>query len=145
MRFVSQLLPVPGVARVALGFVALAWLTLGCEDRASEPTAAPEVRSEAGALEEQRLPNAGLGKALQAAPKANPIEGTAPLQVLFAAHAGGGTPPLTIQWTFGDGTAPSSQADSIHVFEKPGLYDVTLSVKDAAGDSTTQAVSIKVR
>jgi PKD repeat protein len=125
--------------------VALACLTLGCEDRAPEPTPAPDVRSEAGALEEQRLPNARLGRALQAAPKAAPLEGAAPLQVRFAAQADGGTPPLTILWTFGDGAAPSSEADTVHTYEKPGLYDVTLSVKDAAADSTTQTISIKVR
>ncbi len=138
-------LRVPGVARVAFGIVALAGLTLACEERAVEPAAAPQVRSEAGALEEQRLPDADLGKPLQAAAKANPIEGAAPLQVRFGANANGGTPPLTIQWTFGDGSVPSSEADPTHTYQQAGLYRVALSVQDAAGDSTTQTVEIKVR
>ena len=50
-----------------------------------------------------------------------------PLEVRFASSGGGKT-----RWDFGDGAA-SDEPNPVHVFEKPGLYSVTLTVTDAEG------------
>lgn len=45
---------------------------------------------------------------------------------------------LTYTWTFGDGSAPSSTTTAMttHTYANPGVYDVTLTVTDAAETST---------
>lgn len=51
---------------------------------------------------------------------------------------------LTYAWNFGgDGTADTVSAT--HVFDSPGLYTVTLTVTDAAGETGTSTVDIRVR
>ena len=47
---------------------------------------------------------------------------------------------LSYSWDFGDGTSPVTTANptTTHVFAAPGSYDVTLTVTDALGTSTTQ-------
>ncbi len=56
---------------------------------------------------------------------ASVTEGVAPLEVRFGSSGDGKT-----QWDFGDG-AVSDEPNPTHVFEKPGLYSVTLTVTDA--------------
>jgi PKD repeat protein len=55
------------------------------------------------------------------------------------------TPPgLNYQWNFGDGSTASGRLVVPHVFAKPGIYEVTLTVTDAAGrtDSETHKVFV---
>ncbi|MBE0540041.1 MAG: DUF5060 domain-containing protein [Verrucomicrobia bacterium] len=63
-----------------------------------------------------------------------------------------GLPPLTVKfasaggvarWDFGDG-ATSDERNPTHVFQKPGLYSVTLTVSDADGGSARAFQQIAV-
>ncbi len=69
---------------------------------------------------------------------ASVTEGTAPLEVRF-----GGSSAGKMRWDFGDG-ASSDEPNPVHVFEKPGLYGVTLTVTDAEGGSGRSSLPIAV-
>jgi len=62
---------------------------------------------------------------------ANPVVGEL---VNFSATASGGTPPLTLGWTFGDG-GTGSGATPIHTYATAAAFTVTLRVNDAVGHS----------
>ena len=62
----------------------------------------------------------------------------------FTADIDGGTAPLTIKWTFGDGSPPSSEANPVHTYEKPGSYRADLVINDSAGDADDDWVDIEV-
>jgi hypothetical protein len=66
--------------------------------------------------------------------------GTEPLSVTFNETVAGGTPPITLQWAFGDGTSGSELpgVPVVHVYETPGTFTPTLTVTDGAGHRTTQ-------
>jgi PKD repeat protein len=64
---------------------------------------------------------------------AAPAQGTAPLSVAFTDLSTGG--PTAWLWRFGDG-ATSSEANPVHVYAAPGVYDVTLTVWNARGGDT---------
>lgn len=76
---------------------------------------------------------------------ASAISGGAPLSVSF--DAGDSTDPdgdaLSYSWVFGDG-ATSDQLMPTHVFETPGIYEVSLSVNDGVSSSTPLTLSITV-
>ncbi len=83
----------------------------------------------------------------------HPSEGEAPLEVHFRGHGHDEEGVITtMTWSFGDGTEdlafinPGSEVevDFKHVFEEPGLYTVTLSVVDGAGQEATSFVMIDV-
>jgi PKD repeat protein len=64
-----------------------------------------------------------------------PCVGAAPLEVTFTAVA-----PAAIDtyvWTFGDGTV-SSEASPTHVFDLPGVYDVSLTVGGPGGTASKE-------
>jgi PKD repeat protein len=69
---------------------------------------------------------------------ASATEGLPPLKVQFASAAEG-----RVRWDFGDG-ATSQDSKPTHVFEKPGLYSVRLTVTDAQGSSAEAFQSIAV-
>jgi PKD repeat protein len=48
------------------------------------------------------------------------------------------------RWDFGDGSACQSGFNAAHVYEKPGLYLVTLNVVDGAGAAATATQSVEV-
>ena len=48
------------------------------------------------------------------------------------------------EWNFGDGKT-SKEVSPVHKFEEPGNYQVTLVVKDAKGNSSTDQVTIQVK
>ncbi|RMG17040.1 MAG: PKD domain-containing protein [Deltaproteobacteria bacterium] len=75
---------------------------------------------------------------------ATPTSGPAPLTVAFDATASGGDAPLSFAWTFGDG-ATSSTEDPSHTYAAEGVYDATVVVTDANGDSASATVSILVQ
>ncbi len=65
---------------------------------------------------------------------ANPLSGTAPLNVQFINQSSGVI--NSYLWSFSDGTA-SNEANPQHVFTAPGIYDIYLTVTNAGGSSTT--------
>ncbi len=74
----------------------------------------------------------------EARPTASVTEGLPPLEVRFGSAGDGKT-----RWDFGDGTA-SDEPSPIHVFEKPGLYSVTLTVTDVEGGTARSSLQIAV-
>ncbi|MCI4321352.1 MAG: PKD domain-containing protein [Thermoplasmata archaeon] len=68
--------------------------------------------------------------------------GAAPLSVTFNESVAGGTPPITLQWTYGDGTSGSELpgVPVVHVYETPGSFEPLLAVTDGAGHRTTQVL-----
>jgi photosystem II stability/assembly factor-like uncharacterized protein len=77
--------------------------------------------------------------------RAEPRVGPAPLAVVFSATAAGGTPPFSFDWDFGDASSHSTAPMPTHVFVRPGIYTVTLSVGDSAGDTVLRSVMIDSR
>lgn len=75
---------------------------------------------------------------------ASPTGGKAPLSVKFTAIPSGGTAPYAYFWAFGDGNTSAASAPT-HVYDKAGIYSVTLMLTDYAGartNSATLAVSV---
>ncbi|AKB80696.1 cell surface protein [Methanosarcina barkeri 3] len=66
---------------------------------------------------------------------ADVISGTTPLTVLFTDTSTGGV-PTSWYWDFGDGTYSDHARNTTHTFTNPGLYDITLTVANEAGNST---------
>ena len=66
--------------------------------------------------------------------------------VSFQASASDATSGLTGpgEWTFGDSDAIPSGDVVSHVYDQPGTYEVTLTVRDKAGNSTTVRMTITV-
>lgn len=69
---------------------------------------------------------------------ASVIEGLAPLEVRFSRPGDG-----RARWDFGDGST-SDEPGPVHIFEKPGLYSVMLTITDADGLSARAIVQITV-
>jgi PKD repeat protein len=72
----------------------------------------------------------------------NVTSGNMPLTVAFICKSKGS--PTTWNWSFGDGTY-SKARNPIHKYNKTGKYNVTLTVKNAAGNNTiTKSNYVKV-
>jgi glucose/arabinose dehydrogenase len=76
---------------------------------------------------------------------ATPTEGSAPLTVAFrgsdSTDADGDT--LSYRWDFGDGSAPSDEANPVHTYDRVGNFTARLTVSDGRGLSgtTTQTIA----
>jgi PKD repeat protein len=66
--------------------------------------------------------------------------GKAPLGVSFDISCSTGV-PTTVSWEFGDGTQ-ADERNPIHVFERPGTYNVILQLLDAAGSVSREILTI---
>ena len=66
---------------------------------------------------------------------ANVTSGTVPLVVLFTDLSTGGIPTSWL-WDFGDGINSKHAMNATHTFTKPGTYNVTLMVTNAAGNNS---------
>ncbi len=73
--------------------------------------------------------------------------GTTPLKVTLTASATGGTAPYSYTWNFGDGTATAVGTTVTHVFRTnaTGTFTITLSVRDAVGDTARTTASLHVK
>jgi hypothetical protein len=69
---------------------------------------------------------------------ASVTEGVAPLEVRFGSSANGKT-----QWDFGDGGS-SDDREPVHIYQKPGLYSLALTVTDSDGGCARSYVQIAV-
>jgi len=73
-----------------------------------------------------------------------PTSGLAALTVAFNLTASGGNGNYQFSWDFADATM-SIQEDPAHIFSAPGVYNVTVSVSDTGGNTTTpQVIQITV-
>ncbi len=75
---------------------------------------------------------------VEAKPAASVTEGIAPLRVTFSSPTGD-----RAQWDFNDGST-SDDRNPTHTFNKPGIYSVSLTVADAAGDGSRKQLLIYV-
>ena len=66
---------------------------------------------------------------------ANVTSGTVPLVVRLTDLSTGGVPTSWL-WDFGDGIDSKHATNATHTFTKPGVYNVTLTVANEAGNST---------
>ncbi|MCH7976739.1 MAG: PQQ-dependent sugar dehydrogenase [Bacteroidetes bacterium] len=76
---------------------------------------------------------------------ATPTNGTVPLAVAFFGDESFDPEgrPLLFSWDFGDGAA-ATEPNPSHVYDKPGLYPVTLTVTDPSGLTGTANLTITV-
>src|SRR5207245_8894947 len=63
--------------------------------------------------------------------------------VAFTPSVAGGVSPYTLSWDFGDESSASGDAVA-HVYGSAGTFDVTLTVLDSGGASTTIVKSVTV-
>jgi len=70
---------------------------------------------------------------ISATPTASGQSGAVPLAMMFTATAPKG-PIATYEWDFKDNTPMVTGATAQHTFMEPGAYEVTLTVRDAAGN-----------
>jgi len=70
-----------------------------------------------------------------------PTVGAAPLVVQFNGSRSLG---VSYEWDFGDGTAPSTEADPTHTYTTPGEFTATLTVTYADGSESTDEVEVNV-
>lgn len=82
--------------------------------------------------------------ALQAVIQHGEISSYAPVSVAFDATGSTGIAPLTYEWSFGDGTAASSEAGPEHEFTTGGNYIITLTVTDADGETDSAQVELVI-
>nr|WP_228713913.1 ThuA domain-containing protein [Arundinibacter roseus] len=78
--------------------------------------------------------------------KADKPVGAAPLTVAFSSEGSldYDKDAIKYEWTFGKGLPKSTQANPKYTYTKPGEYTAVLKVTDAAGNSGTSEVIIKV-
>jgi PKD repeat protein len=81
---------------------------------------------------------------LVAAASGSPLSGNYPVSVQFSGSASGGTPPYSYDWSFGDSTADASSASPSHPYGSPGTYQVTFTVHDARGGSSSRGLTVTV-
>jgi hypothetical protein len=110
------------------------------------PTATPEVPGAEGEglPDGASLPSGEVDGDCIVLIDAVPDFGEPPLTAQFSveAHCTGGTPAYT--WTFGDGSAPSSEAAPAHVYENTGEYTVRLQAVAPDGARASDEMDILV-
>jgi hypothetical protein len=76
-----------------------------------------------------------------------PVYGPAPLTVYFYVTFAGPPPPLSYQWSFGDGSVSSLPPAAFmpHVYSHPGNYICSLTLTSHQGQSTTLFTTVIVR
>jgi hypothetical protein len=74
------------------------------------------------------------------------LEPTAPRvgDVVQARGSGAGTPPMQFSWDFGDGSPDMPGSQAAHIYDSPGTYHITLTVRDAFGALSRDAAQLIV-
>ncbi len=75
---------------------------------------------------------------------ADPDYGPPPLAVTFSAEAECNAGQPTYKWTFGDGTAPSPEANPTHTYAQPGDYTASVTITGPGGSTASDEVDITV-
>lgn len=81
-------------------------------------------------------------KYLNSAFSVNTYSGTAPLKITVNDASAGS--PVLWEWNFGDNTSSNLQNPPAHTYNNPGLYKISLTVKDSQGNSDTVSKYISV-
>jgi len=74
----------------------------------------------------------------------NPDFGPPPLAVAFSAEAECSSGNPTYKWDFGDGSAPSTEANPNHTYTKLGDYVATVVVTSPRGSTASDEIDITV-
>jgi len=85
---------------------------------------------------------AGPTTAIAATPTSSMMTGAAPLATTFTATAPKGS-IATYEWEFKDNSPVVTGASVQHTFMQPGNYEVTLTVKDAAGNFNKASLMVE--
>jgi hypothetical protein len=72
-----------------------------------------------------------------------PYTGEVNQTIQFTGTASGGTPEYTWAWDFGDGGTATNQTPK-HAYTAPGVYNVTLTVTDAASNTATNTTTATI-
>jgi PKD repeat protein len=140
------------IASSAALFV-LAVLASACTQTPENPAAQPTAAAPAPApAAKPAAPAAAPAAPAAEAPaeelyvdlEGDPDEGAPPLTVKWTSTVEDGTPPYTYKWDFGDGSAPSTDANPTHVYQKEGEFTTTLSVTDSKGLAGSEEYDILV-
>lgn len=124
-------------------------LVAGCTQGGGD-SEEPAVATEAAAPAEEApvaratVPVPDPDEILMVWAEAEPDEGAPPLAVKLLADISGGVGERTVKWDFGDGSAPSSEENPTHTYEKAGTYRASVEVGDSSGDSDSDYVDIEV-
>lgn len=107
----------------------------------------PETKPEVASLESVREDKQKIKSVITsfsghsiASISASPVGGSVPL-IVNLINTGTGS---TNKWTYSDGKEENNSANPIHVFEKPGIYTVTLTSKNPDGKSAIDSIRIEV-
>lgn len=142
----------PTIALQSFIFALTALVVTACTQTPEKPAAKPTSTPVAAAAPAA----APMGQAPAAAPaqepadelyvdlEGDPDEGAPPLSVKWTSTVEDGTPPYTYKWDFGDGSAPSTEANPTHVYQKEGEFTATLSVTDSKGVGGSEEYDILV-
>ena len=134
---------VPSVFTVLALMVLVASCTREEQKGAAAPTATPAKVAAPAAAPQPQASGEEVDE-LYVDLDADPDEGTPPLTVKFTSTVEDATPPITYKWDFGDGSAPATEANPTHVYQKAGEYTATLTVKDSKNISGSEEVDILV-
>lgn len=72
---------------------------------------------------------------------AEPTSGKIPLLIRFTGVIQSGNPPFNYHWDFRDGET-SNDLSPVHTFRKVGVFNVTLTVTDAEGNSVCDSIAV---
>ncbi len=75
---------------------------------------------------------------------ANPDYGPPPLGVSFSAEAECSAGQPTFKWNFGDGSAPSAEANPAHTYARIGEYTASVAVTGPDGATASDEIDITV-
>jgi sugar lactone lactonase YvrE/PKD repeat protein len=82
--------------------------------------------------------------AFTSGPAATPNPTGVEVGVSFSVAASGGSGALTYSWTFGDGTAGTTGANTTHAYATSGSFTATVTVTDALNDTNSANVTVTV-